>query len=84
MRLAITFDTGASRYAWLTGHLFVAAGRQLGTGRIEYAVHRVAEGQDSGSQSPVRRTSRSMIGVWIRPGSIKIAPRRPNPPATLT
>jgi hypothetical protein len=42
MRLAITFDTSASRYARLTPHLFVAAGRFLGTGRIEYAVHRVA------------------------------------------
>jgi len=42
MRLAIQFDTGAGRYAWLTQSLFVAAGRLLGTGRIEYAVHRVA------------------------------------------
>jgi hypothetical protein len=42
MRLAIQFDTGAGRYAWLTHSLFVAAGRLLGTGKIEYAVHRVA------------------------------------------
>lgn len=41
MRLAIRFDTGAERYRWLNTSLFVAAGRLLGTGRIEYAVHRV-------------------------------------------
>jgi Protein of unknown function (DUF3237) len=41
MRLAIRFDTGAGRYAWLNTSLFVAAGRLLGTGRIEYDVHRV-------------------------------------------
>jgi hypothetical protein len=41
MRLAIEFDTGDERYAWLTTALYVAAGRLLGTGNIEYAVHRV-------------------------------------------
>ena len=41
MRLAIQFDTGAPRYRWLTTSLFVAAGRLLGTGYIEYAVHRI-------------------------------------------
>jgi Protein of unknown function (DUF3237) len=41
MRLAITFDTGDERYAWLNTSLFVASGRLLGTGRIEYAVFRV-------------------------------------------
>jgi hypothetical protein len=41
MRLAIRFDTGAERYRWLNTSLFVAAGRLLGTGRIEYAVHRL-------------------------------------------
>jgi Protein of unknown function (DUF3237) len=41
MRLAIRFDTGAERYRWLNTSLFVAAGRLLGTSRIEYAVHRV-------------------------------------------
>jgi hypothetical protein len=41
MRLAIQFDTGAGHYVWLTQSLFVAAGRLLGTGKIEYAVHRV-------------------------------------------
>jgi len=35
------FDTGAPRYRWLTTGLFVAAGRRLGTGHIEYAVHRI-------------------------------------------
>ncbi|MBL7501122.1 DUF3237 family protein [Frankia sp. CNm7] len=42
MRLAISFDTGDRRYAWLNTSLFVAAGRLEGTGRIEYAVLRVA------------------------------------------
>lgn len=42
MRLAIRFDTGAERYAWLNESLFVAEGRLLGTGRIEYAVYRVS------------------------------------------
>ena len=41
MRLSITFDTGDARYSWLNSSLFVAAGRLLGTGRIEYAVYRV-------------------------------------------
>ena len=41
MRLALCFDTGAARYRWLTTSLFVAKGRLLGTGSIEYAVYRV-------------------------------------------
>jgi hypothetical protein len=41
MRLAITFATNDERYRWLERSLFVAAGRLLGTGQIEYAVHRV-------------------------------------------
>ncbi len=41
MRLAIRFDTGAHAYRWLNTSLFVAAGRLLGTGHIEYAVYRV-------------------------------------------
>jgi Protein of unknown function (DUF3237) len=41
MRLAIRFDTGAERYRWLNTNLFVAAGRLLGTGRIEYAIYRL-------------------------------------------
>jgi hypothetical protein len=42
MRLSIRFDTGAEEYRWLNQSLFVAAGRLLGTGSIEYAVYRVA------------------------------------------
>jgi hypothetical protein len=41
MRLAIQFATGAERYAFLNTSLFVAAGRLLGTGHIEYDVQRV-------------------------------------------
>ena len=41
MRLAIDFDTGDQRYAWTTQHLFVAAGRLLGTGHIDYDVRRI-------------------------------------------
>jgi hypothetical protein len=41
LRLAMRFDTGSARYAWLNQSLFVAAGRLLGTGKIEYAVFRV-------------------------------------------
>lgn len=41
MRLSIQFVTGAPRYAFLNTSLFLAAGRLLGTGQIEYAVYRV-------------------------------------------
>ena len=41
MRLMMHFDTGAKRYSWLNTSLFVAKGRLLGTGNIEYAVYRV-------------------------------------------
>lgn len=41
MRLAIAFDTGDPRYAWLNTSLFVAQGRLLRTGRIQYAVYRI-------------------------------------------
>jgi hypothetical protein len=41
MRLSVTFDTGDARYSWLNKSLFIAAGRLLGTGRIEYAIYRV-------------------------------------------
>ena len=41
MRLAMRFDAGAARYAWLNASLFIARGRLLGTGHIEYDVHRV-------------------------------------------
>jgi hypothetical protein len=42
MRLVLTFDTGASEFLWLTRNIFIAAGRLLGTGRIEYAVYRLS------------------------------------------
>jgi hypothetical protein len=41
MRMVLQFETGDDRYAWLTRSIFVAQGRILGTGRIEYAVFRV-------------------------------------------
>ena len=41
MRLTLQFDTGAEKYRWLNTRLFVAAGRLLGTGHIEYSVHQV-------------------------------------------
>jgi hypothetical protein len=42
MRLSIRFETAAARYAWLNTSLFVARGRLLGTGHIEYQVFRVS------------------------------------------
>jgi hypothetical protein len=41
MRLMMDFDTGAARYRWLNRGLFVARGRLLGTGSIEYECFRV-------------------------------------------
>ena len=41
MRLTNRFDTGAERYRWLNTSLFVAKGRLLGTGNIEYTVYRL-------------------------------------------
>ncbi len=41
MRLSMAFTTNDARYRWLEQSLFVAAGRLLGTARVEYAVHRV-------------------------------------------
>ena len=41
MRMSLWFATGDARYRWLTRSLFVARGRLLGTGRVEYEVHRV-------------------------------------------
>jgi Protein of unknown function (DUF3237) len=41
MRMALTFDTGAERYAWLNRSLFVAQGRLAGSGELEYAIYRV-------------------------------------------
>ena len=41
MRMQLHFETGDSRYRWLMQSLFVARGRLLGTGRVEYEVYRV-------------------------------------------
>ena len=41
MRMFMTFDTGAERYAWLNQHLFVARGRLAGPAEIEYEIFRV-------------------------------------------
>jgi uncharacterized protein DUF3237 len=47
MRLMMHFDTGAERYRWLNTSLFIAKGRLLGTGNIEYAVYRISQGLSS-------------------------------------
>jgi hypothetical protein len=41
MRMALWFETADDRYLWLMRSLFVARGRLLGTGQVEYEVHRV-------------------------------------------
>jgi hypothetical protein len=41
MRMCMTFDTGAERYAWLNQSLFIAVGRLAGPAEIEYAIYRV-------------------------------------------
>jgi Protein of unknown function (DUF3237) len=41
MRMAVTFETGDERYRWLNESLFVARGRLLGTGKVEYTIFRV-------------------------------------------
>jgi Protein of unknown function (DUF3237) len=41
MRLMLRFEAGGERYKWLNTSLFVAKGRLIGTGQIEYAVMRV-------------------------------------------
>lgn len=41
MRMAMRFDTGDPRYQWLNRSLFLAEGRLLGTGHIEYRIYRV-------------------------------------------
>ncbi|MGH8186465.1 MAG: DUF3237 domain-containing protein [Steroidobacteraceae bacterium] len=41
MRMAMTFDTSAERYAWLMESLFIARGRLAGAKAIEYDVYRV-------------------------------------------
>jgi hypothetical protein len=41
MRMAMRFDAGAPKYAWLNQHLFVAEGRLTGKDQIQYRVYRV-------------------------------------------
>jgi hypothetical protein len=42
MRMAMRFDAGgASKYAWLNQHLFVAEGHLTGKDQIEYRIYRV-------------------------------------------
>ena len=41
MRMAMSFDTGASKYVWLNKHLFIAEGRLIGKEQLEYRVYRV-------------------------------------------
>jgi Protein of unknown function (DUF3237) len=41
MRLLMHFDAGAPRYRWLNTSLFVARGRLVGTGNIEYECFRL-------------------------------------------
>ena len=40
MRMSLSFETGATKYAWLNQHLFIAEGR-LNQGLVEYQVYRV-------------------------------------------
>ena len=41
MRMAMFFDTGAERYAWLNQSLFVAEGRLAGPKEVEYRIYRL-------------------------------------------
>jgi hypothetical protein len=41
MRMTMSFDTGAEKYAWLNQHLFIARGRLIGTSELEYEIYRV-------------------------------------------
>ena len=41
LRLAMHFETGDARYRWLNESVFIARGRLLGIGRIEFEVYRV-------------------------------------------
>jgi hypothetical protein len=42
MRMAMSFDTGDPKYAWLNQHLFVGEGRLSGQEQLEYRVYRVS------------------------------------------
>jgi hypothetical protein len=41
MRMAMTFDTGVEKYAWLDESLFIAEGRLIGAAELEYEIYRV-------------------------------------------
>jgi uncharacterized protein DUF3237 len=41
MRMAMHFDTGADKYAWLNRSLFLAEGRLAGKNALEYRVYRL-------------------------------------------
>ena len=41
MRMAMRFDTGHEKYAWLNESLFIAEGRLAGPKEIEYRIYRV-------------------------------------------
>ena len=41
MRMAMRFDTGVEKYAWLNESLFIAEGRLAGPKEIEYKIYRV-------------------------------------------
>ena len=42
IRMILHFSTGAAKWRWLTQSLFIADGRLLGTGRLEYRIYRVS------------------------------------------
>ena len=39
--MAMSFDTGAPKYAWLNKHLFIAEGRLCSKEQLEYRIYRV-------------------------------------------
>jgi Protein of unknown function (DUF3237) len=41
MRMVVSFETGEERYRWLNESIYVARGRILGTGRVEYTIYRL-------------------------------------------
>ena len=41
LRMVMKFETGEPTYRWLTQSLFIARGRLLGVGHMEYEVYRV-------------------------------------------
>jgi Protein of unknown function (DUF3237) len=41
MRMVMSFDTGAEKYAWLNKSLFIAEGRLAGPAAIEYVIYRI-------------------------------------------